>query len=145
MTDPRRDRSIPAHVFVYLGLSAGTYAVALAGVTALESATEASQIAQRAPLVQALGDISAGHDLLAARLDRAKAAYADAAAAYGVATSPLAQLDASLEALATQVAAIDGTARSLPASVALPKVATTVTTAAVPKTQATTGASGVVK
>ncbi len=43
MTEGRRfDLSIPAHVGVILGLSTGAYALAVAGVTGLQSSTEAA-------------------------------------------------------------------------------------------------------
>lgn len=144
-TDDRRRLPLPAHLVIYASLSAGAYAVLLAGVTALESGAEAQQAADRAPLVSGIAEVSAGHDALAARLARARAAYEAAAAAYGEAGGPLSDLHAALGTLATTVGQIDGASRSLPTSLKLPTVARSVASGTVPTVQAVTGASGAVK
>ena len=138
MTDARR----PAHLAVLLGASAGIYAVSLAGVTALQSATDQAVIDDRAPLGAATTSLSGGHDALESDLDRAARAYDDAAAGYDRLGPRLDAMETSLDALAGSVSKVSGAARALPGHVALPPVTRTVTTKAAPVTHATTGASG---
>lgn len=142
MTD-RRALALPAHLAAYLGVSAGVYAVALAAVTGIQSQTDAAVAAQRAPVMQGIAELAAGHDEMAARLARAQAAYQDAAAAYAAVGGPLADVQLGLSSLADKVAAIDGASRTLPTSVKLPSVSRVVRTTSVPTTHTTTGASGV--
>jgi len=143
MTDERRPAiSIPAHLGVILGLSAGAYALTLAAVTGLQSSAESATRLERAPTIAAIDAMAAGHDRLTARLDTARAAYEAAAGAYGDAGLQVADLESRLNALAAAVSEVSGTASSLPSGVRLPPVARSVTTAAAPASQATTGASG---
>ena len=138
MTDARR----PAHLVVLLGASAGMYAVSLAGVTALQAATDRAVIDDRAPLDAATTSLAGGHDALESDLDRATRAYGDAAAGYDRLGPRLDAMEESLDALAGSVSQVSGAALALPAHVALPKVTRTVTTRSAPVTHATTGASG---
>jgi hypothetical protein len=138
MTDARR----PAHLAVLLGASAGIYAVSLAGVTALQSATDQAVIDERAPLGAATTSLSDGHDALEGDLERAARAYGDAAAGYDRLGPRLDAMETSLDALAGTVSQVSGAAKALPGHVTLPVVTRTVTTAAAPVTHATTGASG---
>lgn len=142
MTDDRRSLPLPAHLAVYVGLSAGAYAIGLAAVTALQSGAEAAVAAERAPLTRGIEEVGAGHDELAARLDRAQAAYQAAADAYAAVAGPLGDVQDGLAGLASKVAAIDGASRSLPSSVKLPAVTRVVRTTSLPAVHATTGASG---
>jgi hypothetical protein len=139
MTDARR----PTHLAVLLGASAGIYAVSLAGVTALQSATDQARIDARAPIDSATLSLSGGHDAIETELDRADRAYAEAAARYDRLGPRLDGLGTSLDALAGTVSQVSGAAKALPGRVSLPKVTRTVTTrVAAPATHATTGASG---
>ena len=144
MTDRRRIAiSIPPHVGVLVGLSTGAYALTMAGITGLQSATEAAATAARAPIVAAIWEMTAAHDGLQARLDRARVAYEATAGAYSDAGLAVASLEARIADLAAAVAKVSGTASSLPAAVRLPAVTRSVRLAvAPPATQATTGASG---
>ncbi len=60
MSDSRR----PVHLAVLVGASASVYAISLAGVTALQSATDARLIAERAPADHAADVMARGHDEL---------------------------------------------------------------------------------
>jgi hypothetical protein len=138
MTDARR----PAHLAVLLGASAGIYAVSLAGVTALQSATDQALIDERAPLGAATSTLAGGHDAVETDLERAARAYGDAAAGYDRLGPRLDAMESSLDALAGTVSQVSGAAQALPGRVALPVVTRTVTTKVAPVTHATTGASG---
>ena len=138
MTDARR----PVHLAVLLGASAGIYAVSLAGVTALQAATDRALIDERAPLGAAMSTLAGGHDAVETDLERAARAYGDAAAGYDRLAPRLDTLETSLDALAGTVSQVSGAARALPGHVTLPTVTRTVTTKAPPVSHATTGASG---
>ncbi len=143
MTDGRRPWvSIPIHVGVTLGLSTGAYALTLAAVTAFQSASEAMARTERASTVAAVDELATAHDVVAARLEAARAAYAAAAGTYGSAGLQVADLEARLQALAAAVGDVSGTAAALPSGVKLPPVTKSVGSLAAPATQATTGASG---
>jgi hypothetical protein len=141
MTDRLR---VPTHVLALLSASTAAYAVLLAGVAGAQSGGEAALIANRQPVQVGVESLSAAHDALAAQLDRARLAYADAANAYTAAGGGLDALEASLTGLASTVSDINGVATSLPTTVKLPPVRT-ITKVSVPATHTTTGASGVVK
>jgi len=129
-------------VAVFLGLSAGAYAVSLAGVTALQAQSEAAVFGDRTPTAEVIAQISAAHDSLEARADRAAAAYARAAGGYDSIGQGLVDVEARLAGLADVVGSIEGAARSLPARVALPSVSRSVAAVARPTVHATTAASG---
>ena len=63
MTESRR----PIHLAVLVGVSAGAYAISLAGVTALQSTTDARIAAERAPADHAVDVMAVGHDRLSRR------------------------------------------------------------------------------
>jgi hypothetical protein len=136
------ERRQPLHLAVFLGLSAGAYAVSLAGVTALQARSEAAILADRGPTTQAIDRISAAHDRLEGRADRVAAAFARAAGGYDAVGQGLVEVEANLSALADVVGSIDGAARALPARAALPTVSRSVTAVARPAVHATTAASG---
>lgn len=133
---------VPGHVGVLFGLSAGAYAISLAAVAGMQSTDEARIRAERAPTVAAIEELQQGHDALRTRLDDARWAYESAAAAYAAVGGRFAGLEAELAALAANVSEIQGTAASLPDSVPLPKVTTSVKVVSTTTTHATTGASG---
>ena len=138
MTDARR----PAHLAVLLGASAGIYAVTLAGVTALQSATDRTVMDERAPLGAATSTLAGGHDAVETDLERAARAYGAAVASYDRLGSRLDAMETSLDVLAGTVSQVSGAANALPGHVALPEVTRAVTTKAAPVSHATTGASG---
>ena len=131
---------IPGHLGMYAGLSVGAYAVMLAMVTGLQSGTEASTAAARAPLVRDVAAIGAGHDALVTRLAAAKAAYESAAAAYALSTGTLGDLQVALTNLSAAVTEISGVSQAMPASYTPPKVTRSVSSGSVPAA-ATTGGS----
>ena len=144
----------PLHLFVLAGASAGIYAGSLAGVTFLQSSVDQTLIGARAPLDTATSSLVSSHDTLEASIAKADQAYTDAAARYDLLTPMLGGMETSLDKLASAVSAVSGAANALPARVALPTVArsvssssTTGTTtrakaAAPPPTHAKTGPSG---
>jgi hypothetical protein len=141
MADTRR----PIHLGVIVGLSAGAYAVSLAGVTGLQSARDAATAAERAPASEAAARLDALHTDLERRVVAAGAAYDAAAAAYAELAAGLGTFDGRLQTLAGAVSAIEGTSVSLPTSVAVPhvsKAAPVARAAAAPAVHGTTSASG---
>jgi hypothetical protein len=143
VTGPHVPR-IPRQVVVLVGLSTAAYAGSLASVAALQSAAEASTVAERAPAAAALADAIARNDALAARLRDAASTQAEAAAAYDRLTAQIAAHEKALTSLAAKVAAVDGSSRSLPTSVAMPRSVRVVVTSGGGQTRhATTGGSGV--
>jgi hypothetical protein len=142
MTERRAIPRVPAHVLVMLGASTAGYAAILAGVAGLQSRADAEAIAARAPAVDGVSRISAGHDRLAEALDVARAEYQRTANAYLAAGGSLDALEQAVTALAGRVAEIDGVSRTLPSSVRLPAVRQSVPSARTSTTHATTGASG---
>lgn len=135
---------IPRQVVVLVGLSTAAYAGSLASVAALQSAAEASTVADRAPAAAALADAVARNDALAARLHDVASIQAEAAAAYDRLTAQIAADEKALTSLAAKVAAVDGSSRSLPTSVAMPRSVRVVVTSGGGQTRhATTGGSGV--
>ncbi|HEY8238877.1 MAG TPA: hypothetical protein VIF63_05530 [Candidatus Limnocylindrales bacterium] len=142
MTDPRWFARLPSHIWVLLGASTAGYALLLAGVAGLQSQTEASLAASRQPAADGIVELAAGNDALLARLDAARADYARTAGVYTSAGGKLDALHGHVDALAAMVAEIDGVSRSLPTSVKLPAVRSSVSSVKVPRTSGTTGASG---
>ena len=135
MTEARR-LPLPAHLGVLLGTSAGVYAVLLASVAGLQSASEGRIAAERAPTISAIGSLSTGHDELLRRLEAGRLAYQGAAGAYAEAGTAFSDLEARLVDLSTSVQQVTGAAASLRTTVRLPAIRPTVSSAA-----ATTGAS----
>ena len=77
MTDRR-----PVHLAVLVGASAGVYAISLAGITALQSATDAQVTAEREPASHAVDVVAAAHDGLQTSVDVAAGAFTVAADRY---------------------------------------------------------------
>jgi methyl-accepting chemotaxis protein len=138
MTDARR----PLHVGVFVGLSAGAYALSLAGVTALQARSEAAIAADRVPTADAISQLAAQNDSLEANARRAGLTFDRAAGAYDRVGQAMADVEGRLGELAKTVQAVEGASRALPDRVALPQVNRTVTTIKSPTVHATTSASG---
>ena len=132
----------PYHVGVVLGLSAGVYAVSLAGVTALQSSSEQTLAAAQAPTVAALQVVAAGHDDLERRLADSGSAYQAAAADYQRAGDALGALESELDSLGMAVGKVTGVTSALPDRVALPSLPRVPVAAGAPAVHATTTASG---
>ena len=126
-----------------MGLSAGAYALSLAGVTALQSSSEAALAADRAPALAVIEAAQRDHGALEARLESARSAYEAAAAAYASTGAGFADMEARLKDLAKAMTELNGSAATLPSGVKLPSVSRSAgSAAAAPPVQATTTASG---
>lgn len=132
----------PPHIGILFGLSTAAYAVTLAAVASLQSSGEAALIAERAPAIARIEALAAGNAGLGDALTAAGSAYNAIAAAYAATGAQLADLDAALGSLAKRVERIDGVSRSLPSSIALPRVARVSSGGGAPATSSTSGASG---
>ena len=138
------DRRIPPHIAVLVGVSASAYAMVLAGVTALQSTTDARIIAQRYPAQQAATEAARQHDASDEALATAADRYEALAQRYSQAGAALGTVETDLDDLATRAADLSASAAKLRvAPIRLPQVARSVTRITVaPTTHATTKASG---
>jgi len=145
VTRPAAQARHPVHVAVALGVTAGLYAVSLAGVTALQAGTDGRLAAERAPAAAAVDALRMNHDQEEAELARIAAGYSGAAATYQQIADGIAGHEAALGLLGKRVAAVEGSAASLrvPTYSRLPSVSSrTVYVASRPATHACTNASG---
>ena len=136
------ERRVPLHLAVLVGASTAVYAASLAGVTALQSASNGSVVEAQAPARDAVERLSEGHDRLEAELDAAARVYAASADRYEQVTLGVSSLDRSLETFAAEAARVSGAARALPGRVTMPTVSRTTTSTSKPRVSGTTGASG---
>jgi hypothetical protein len=138
------DRRVPAHLAILVGVSAGAYAVALAGVSALQSSADSRLISQRLPFQLAAEQAAREHD----RAERAVAAAADRyivlAARYERAGGAFAEVESALDGLAARAATLTESAAMLRVEpFSLPTVGRLVPrSVSPPTTHATTKASG---
>jgi hypothetical protein len=126
-------------------MTAGLYAVSLAGVTALQSATDAQLAADRAPAAGALAQLRSTHDAMESSLDRLAGAYTKAADGYQAITDGIAGHEQALAVLRQQVSAAAGSAAALtvPSLSRLPAVSgSPVAVSSRPVVNACTTASG---
>lgn len=114
----------PIHVVVAVGMTAGLYALSLAGVTALQSATDAQLAADRAPAAGAVAQLKSTHDAMESSLDRLAGVYTKAADGYqaiieGIAghEQALASLRKQVDAAAVAAAALSVQSLTRPAAV----------------------------
>lgn len=137
------ERRVPGHLAILVGVSAGAYAVSLAGVTALQSTSDTRLIAEREPIRLAAEAAAADHQALEAAAKRAADHYAALAARYAGAGAGTADLEGALDGLAARAAALTESTASLPTRFSLPRVrsAPRISSSA-PRTNATTRASG---
>lgn len=142
MTDPATDGPRPVHLAVLAGASAGIYAISLATVAVLQSSSDSAVIDARAPLDQAIHEVSATNDRMAGALDRAGRADETLASTWDRVGAGLDATETTLDDLATTVARITGAAGALPDHVAVPAVPRTAVTRGTTPAHATTGASG---
>ena len=103
----------PIHVVVAVGMTAGLYALSLAGVTALQSATDAQLAADRAPAAGAVAQLKSAHDAMEDSLTRLAGTYAKAANGYQAITDGIVEHEQALSALRQQVRAVAGSAAAL--------------------------------
>jgi hypothetical protein len=110
----------PARVLMLVGLSGGCYAVSLAAVAGLQSASDGALAAARAPYVDGLARLTDGHD----RLEGGLSALADldrrAVNTNDELSGAITGVEAQLDRLSSRVAAVDGAARQLPARAPMP-------------------------
>ena len=101
-----------------VGITAGLYAVSLAGVSALQSATDTQLAADHAPAAGAVAQLKGTHDAIEASLDRLAGDYARAASGYQAISDGIAGHEQSLAALRRKVNA----AASAAAALAIPNL-----------------------
>ncbi|HEY4945024.1 MAG TPA: hypothetical protein VIH94_02640 [Candidatus Limnocylindrales bacterium] len=116
----------PIHVVVAVGMTAGLYAVSLAGVTALQSAADTQLAADHAPAAGAVAQLKTTHDAMESSLSALAGIYSKAANGYEAISSGIAQHEQALAALRAQVSAATGSAAALSVSslARLPAVST---------------------
>ncbi len=133
----------PVHLAVAVGLSAGAYAAALAGVTALQSNADRDLAAAQGPTSDVADLLAAEHDRIGERLIRAASTYDAAAAAYDDVSARLDRLEKGLHKLTIQVKAVEGSAAWVPppAAARLPAVSKSARPASTPP-PASNGSSG---
>ncbi len=137
------DARRPVHLAVMLGTSTGAYALALAAVTGLQSASDAAAVRAIEPMVAAQTSIGADHGVLEQDLRDATDRYTELADRYDRLTPRLADLEAALDSLAGSTEKITDSAAALPDRISLPAVRRAPqTAAAAPRTHAVTSASG---
>jgi hypothetical protein len=135
------DRRALRQAGTLLGLSAGTYAVALAAVTGFQATADQARAAALEPSREAVSILAARNDLLAANLAAAADDYGVAADTYATILARLEALEAELRHLQAATNELTGASAQLPDRVTLPRVSKA-RVAVPPKTHATTGASG---
>jgi hypothetical protein len=146
-TSTMTDRRFPTHLAVLVGISAGAYAVSVAGVAALQAHADTRLSAERAPFGQAADAAAADHDALEAAVEAAARRYLVLAGRYDRLGGQVTTLEAGLDALAARAAALTESTTSLPTRFSLPTIRSAPRVVAAPrtsapKTSATTGASG---
>jgi hypothetical protein len=137
-TDTRRG----LHVCVLAGVSTATYAVVLAGVTSLQSASDAALISTRDPIARTVASVASDHDALDRRISDATDRYSSIAGEYASLGPAIDDLELKLDQLAATTRRVGASAAQLPARVALPAVRSAPGRLAAPATHAVTGASG---
>ncbi len=103
----------PIHVVVAVGMTAGLYAISLAGVTALQSASDLQLAAERVPAADAVAGLKSAHDAMESRLGTLSGAYAHAADSYTGIANGIVGHEKALAKLGQQVQAAAGWASAL--------------------------------
>jgi len=136
-----RPPSVPSHVGVVLGLATAGYAIALAGVTALQATSEAAIVADRSPVAAAIDGATVQHDRLESTIAAAARDYTTIASGYATVSERLADVEARMGTLAGLTGAIDGATRALPTRIALPPVVRSVSSGTRSTAHAASGGS----
>jgi hypothetical protein len=120
----RRDvlLTTPLRAGMLIGASAAIYAVSLAAVSGLQYQSEAQLAGQHQPMVEAVSQARARNDALQATIAAADAQVRALAADYAKAGGDVTAYQAKLNALATLVAKVQGSAAALSTSISLPAV-----------------------
>jgi hypothetical protein len=144
LTRPSVATRRPVHVAVTVGVTAGLYAVSLAGVTTLQAGTDARLSADRAPAAAAVAELRDTHAAVEAQLALMESSYAGAAATYSEIAAAIGAHEKSLAGLGRRVAAVEGSASSLrvPTVGSLPSVSSGTVYVTRPATNACTTGSG---
>lgn len=132
----------PVHLAVVVGISAGAYAASLAGVTALQAASDRQLSDANAPAREAIASIAGEHDRLDERLTAAGTAYGSAATAYADIVDRMTGVETRLGSLARQVKKVEGSAAWVPPAVRMPSVSRAAAARSKPASNGSTGASG---
>ncbi len=133
----------PARAGMLIGASAAVYAVSLAGVSALQSSSDAALDAQRQPYVDTVANARTANDRLEAAILQVDRETRSLVAAYAATGDDLTAYQGRLDALAALVADVQGSAASLPTRISLPRVSVhTTAVSAAPRTTTRTSASG---
>ncbi len=103
----------PLHVVVAVGMTAGLYAVSLAGVTMLQGVTDARLAAERAPAADAVAALKNSHDAMESQLTQINGTYASVADKYKAVSAGIVGHEKSLQALGSQVKKAVGSASAL--------------------------------
>jgi hypothetical protein len=111
---------LPGRAFALIGLTGGCYAVSLAAVAGLQSASEGAEVAARAPYASGVAQLAGGNDRLESNLPVLADLDAAAVDANDRLTGAMTALEARLGGLSTSVSAVDGAARALPARAPMP-------------------------
>jgi hypothetical protein len=138
------DRRTLVRLATLVGGSASVYSVALATVVSLQSQADATTIAGRQPVVDAIGSVGATNDRLESLLGGAADSYGRVAADYDSLASAMTSLDDSVDALGVAVEDVSGRAAALPGNIALPRLTHSAPIQVTKRVvvHATTGASG---
>jgi hypothetical protein len=136
--DPRR----VLHIGVLMSVSTAAYALALAGVTTLQSTADRTLIAARAPVDRSVRDLALRHDLLERAVRDSTSRYAEIQDRYARLGPAIADLESNIGDLATVSQRITHSAAQLPTRVALPAVRVAPAAASAPRVHAVTSASG---
>jgi hypothetical protein len=110
VTEPRR----PVHLAVVVGLSAGAYAVSLAGVTAFQSTSDRDLVAANGPAADAVQTLQSEHNPLDDRLAVAASTDDAPTTAYADISNQLAAMEKKLGKLAVEVRKVQGSAAWTP-------------------------------
>ncbi len=103
----------PIHVVVAVGMTAGLYAISLAGVAALQSASDLKLAADRAPAADAVAGLKSAHDAIEASLGTLNGAYTHAADGYQGIAKAIVGHEQALAKLGQQVQSAAGWAAAL--------------------------------
>jgi hypothetical protein len=114
--------TMPARAGMLIGASAAVYAVTLAGISSVQSSSDAAVAARRQPYLDAIAAARATNDALEAAIVQADDRARALAGSYASVGADVAAFQAQLDSLATLVAEVEGSAAALPSRIALPAV-----------------------
>lgn len=110
---PAGEKRRPLHLGAVVGISAGVYAVSLAGVTGLQSSHDRALVSDAQPATSGVAALRAAHDRLTSDLQRASQDYTAAASGYQQLATEVGKLDRQVAGLAGSVQGISSGTQSL--------------------------------